>query len=155
MKQIIALLFISITFVNCSKEELDSTSINVFDCFNNELELITDSECCDAELNFLVCEILKVEGINEIDEQSFSWLPDACSDLNTEVIFKSNNQETIFTLEKRKHHILHEELLLSCNQNYEHGTYIEQKNEIIELAYLNNLFGSDTIYFELRSVINS
>lgn len=155
MKQILVLFCISIIFINCNKEESNQTTQTVFDCFGNELDIITDQECCDTELNFFICEILKVEEVNRIDEQSYSWIPNACSELNSEIIFKSGSQETIFTLLDRSHFILHEELMLSCNENYERSTYIEQKNEIIELAYLNELFGLDTIYIKLRSIISS
>jgi len=96
-----------------------------------------------------------VDEINGIDEQKSSWLPNACSELNSELVFESNNEETRFSLEKREHYFFHEELLLSCNGNYEHGTYVEQKNEVIELAYLDILFGSDTVYIKLNSIINS
>jgi len=96
-----------------------------------------------------------VEEINTIDDQNRPWLPETCSEIGKELNFVSNGFSSPLKLVDKKHYIYHEELLLSCNGNYEKGTYIEQKNEIIELAYLNPLFGSDTLYIRLRSMINT
>jgi hypothetical protein len=156
MKQILVLFCISILFINCTKEESNQTTQTAFVCFGSELDIITDQECCDTEPNSSICEILKVEEVNRIDPQNYSWVPNECSDLNSEIIFKSNfGQETRFTLVDRNHFVLHEKLRLPCNEDYHRSTYIEQKNETIELAYLNKLFGSDTLYIKLRSIINS
>ena len=72
---------------SCVKEDKEDEIIEIqsnLECLEGKLEIITDENCCDIEPNFLTCEILKVEELNIIDEDSYSWLPNACTDINTD-----------------------------------------------------------------------
>lgn len=157
MKELIVLILLTSFLLSCNKEDaIPKVKVeSKLECFKGELEIITDEGCCDIDSNFLTCEILEVEGINTIDEQSFSWLPNACSGPDSEITFTSSLGETKFTLLDRDHYILYEALRVSCNENYERSTFIKQKSEIIRLAFQNELFGQDTLYLELRSIISA
>lgn len=151
------LLFTSILLIQCAKVDpllVNLSNLQVYDCNGSELELLIDAEWGNADLDgIFTSDILRVYEVNALDEESFDWMPNACAELNTEVTFKSINAETIFTLVDRTHHIYREELGLTDRRH--NVTYIDQRNETIEIGYVNDLFSPDTIFLELRSIIYS
>lgn len=144
-----------LALMSCQKQQTEFLIDTNFACFEKEVDLIIAENCCNVDGNFFTCENIKVSDINTIDAAHISILPSACLDLNSEVIFSNGTDETAFILRDKKHYLLREVISVGCPGRFESVTYIEQSNEVVELAFQNNLFGLDTIYIKLKSAILS
>lgn len=153
MKQLALIFFIGCSLLSCQKELNVFVIDSNFDCLENEVELVFDENCCEIQNDFFVCEIIKVPDINTIDADHTSIVPGACLDINSKIVFASGDEETSFVLKDKKHHLLRELLAVNCSGFFERFSYIEQSNEVVEMAYQNELFGLDTIYIKLKSAI--
>jgi len=153
MKNIYQLFILILCFSACKKQELVLDGESNFECLEGNLELIKDNDCCDAEKNSQICEVLDAKEINFIASKTYDLLPNACDEIGDIFTFSSGSDQTEFLITAKKHFIRHEEVFTSCNGEMEMGTYIFQKNEILYIEALNPLFGNDTIHLELRSII--
>jgi len=153
MKQLSLILFIGLTLMSCQKELKVFVIDSNFDCLGNNVELVFSENCCDITPNFLTCEIIEVPDINTLDADHVSILPGACLEVNGELVFSSGDEVTKFILRDKKHFLLREILAISCTGLFESASYIEQSNEVVELAYQNEVFGLDTLYIKLKTAI--
>ena len=150
------IIFCFLIFTSCSKETMISHPIENFSCSTENLPIISDGNSCDIESNFLICEIIEVEEVQYINEDALMWIPGVC-DLEVGGLIEFFNGDNSIFLEivEKEHYISEERINLSCNENYERTTFICQKNEVVNVKFLNDLLGNDTLTLELRTAIYS
>ncbi len=150
------LIFCLLIFISCSKENVQLEHNDGFYCNAENLPLISDDKSCDVETNFLICEIIEVDQVQYIDEEAYEWNPGICNmKVGEQIEFINGDNSAFLEIVEREHYIFEERVTLSCNENYEKVTYVCQKNEIINVKFLGDLLGNDTLILELRSAIYS
>ncbi|MDA8692954.1 hypothetical protein N9L92_02750 [Saprospiraceae bacterium] len=168
MKLSLYFTFIVILIISCGDDEINpgtsepglfpTVIVGNFACSEGSLPLIIDSNIMNVNLPDSACDTITVDEVNVIDEESYSWLPNLCNEVGTQSIFKSTAAETTLTLVDRRHYVVEEAVLATCNEGvFNTLGFIKQRNEVVELSYMNEFFGFDldTIKIELRSIINS
>jgi len=139
------ILFCLIVLSSCSKVDP-----------NTDLPIQSDGENCNSEPSGFTCELLEVKDIQLINEDVYAWSPNILDYKEGDQIeFVNGNSSTFWKVTEAEHFIYEEKLGISCNENYELITYICQKNEIVNIKFLNDLLGPDLLSLELRSIVDN
>lgn len=166
-KQLLPLLCVFILLIfSCSEDEgpgqdnpgaTSTTGAEISLCETNELEIKSDGQSCDVASGFGICDILKIEDTQFIDESAYEWIPDICGfDLDDNIRFRNGSNTTSWTVVERDHYVAKERVHGSCDGDWHDTAFICQENEVIRVSFVSSALGIlDTLHLELRTKIIS